>query len=140
MSCWAVPLRQRAQVLDDVDVLVGLLVDAIAGGLTRDGHEGRAVEVGVGDTRGEVGRSGPERRETHPRRAGQPTVGVGHEGSPLLVARGNEGDPRVGERVQDVQNLLAGQSEDVAHTLVLETLHDEIGGLHDRSARRSIPT
>ena len=56
-----VPLRQRAQVLDDVDVLVGLLVDAIAGGLTRDGHEGRAVEVGVGDTRGEVGRSGPER-------------------------------------------------------------------------------
>ena len=56
-----VPLRQRAQVLDDVDVLVGLLVDAIAGGLTRDGHEGRAVKVGVGDTGGEVGRSGPER-------------------------------------------------------------------------------
>src|SRR6266851_3047291 len=49
-----VPLRQWPQVLDDVDVLVGLLVDAVPGGLARDGHEGGAVEVGVGYARGEV--------------------------------------------------------------------------------------
>ncbi len=48
----------------------------------------------------------------------------------LLVARRNEGDPRVEEGIEDVQNLLAGQPEHVAHLLVLEALDDQVRGFH----------
>jgi hypothetical protein len=105
-------------------------VDAIAARLPRDRDEGRAVEVGVGDAGREVRRAGSERREADTRATGQAPVGVGHEGGPLLVPRRDEGDSRVQEGVQDVQDFLARQAEHVANLLVLETLDDQVGRFH----------
>ena len=117
-------------MLDDVHALMRFLVDAIAARLPGDRDQGRAVEVRVGDPRGQIGGARAEGRETHPWAAGQAPVCVGHERGPLLVARWHEGDPRVEERIEDVQDLLAGQAEDVLDLLVLEALDDQIRGLH----------
>ena len=133
-----VPLRQRAKMLDDVDVLVRFLVDAVTTGLPRDGDERRVIEVRIGDAGGEIGGARSERREAHAGAARQAAAGVGHEGSALLVARRDEADRRVGERIQDVENLLPGQAEDVPDALVLEAPHDQLRRLHRPT--RSRPT
>src|SRR5438093_645143 len=75
----------------------------------------------------------PRLRSAPPRSrapGGPAPVCVGHERGPLLGARRHEGDPRVEERIEDVQDLLAGQAEDVLDLLVLEALDDQIRGLH----------
>src|SRR5262249_51433623 len=69
-------------------------------------------------------------RQANTRAPGETAVGIGHEGRPLLVTRRNEGDAGAEERIQDVQDFLAGQAEDMAHPLVLEALDDEIGSFH----------
>jgi hypothetical protein len=117
-------------VLDDVDVLMRFLVDAIPARLPGDRHERRTVEVGIGHAGGEVGRAGPERREAHAGATGEPTAGVGHERRPLLVARRDEADARVGERVEDLDDLFARKAEHVPYAFVLETADDQLGRAH----------
>ena len=135
ISSAGVPLGQGPHRLDDVHVLVRLLVDAVAAALPGDGHQRRAVEVGVGDPGGEIGRAGAEGGQADPRAAGEPAPGVRHEGGPLLVPRGHELDPRVHQGVEDVEDLLAGDAEDVAHAFVLQTPRDDVGCLHVRLPR-----
>src|SRR5262249_32650300 len=125
-----VPLGERPEVLDDVDPLVGFLVNAIAPGLAGERDQRRAVEVRVGDAGGQIRGARPERGQTDAGAPRQAPVGGGHERGPLLVARRDEGDPRVEERIEDIQHLLARQAEDVAHAFVLEALDDQIRGLH----------
>src|SRR5499425_1577358 len=72
--------------------------------------------------------------------SGETAIGVGHESGALLVARRDKGDLRAQERIQDVQDLLPGQAEDVAHPLVLEALDDEIGSFHGHLGVSPIPT
>src|SRR5881296_1433759 len=67
-----VPLRQRTQVLDDVDVLMRLLVDPVAAGLAGDGDERCVVEIGVGNTGCQVGRARAEGGQAHARATRQP--------------------------------------------------------------------
>ena len=85
-----VPLRERPEDVDDVDELVRLLVQQIARELARDRHHRRAVEVGVGEPGGEVGRAGAERGQAHAGLAGEPAPHVGHERRALLVADRDE--------------------------------------------------
>ena len=132
-----VPLREGPERLHDVDVLVGLLVEEAAGELARDRHHGRPVEVRVGQARGEVRRAGPEGREAHARPAGQPPPDVRHEGRRLLVADRDEADGRVEEGVVQIERLLAGHAEDVAHALLLEAADEELGSGHGSPSRRA---
>ena len=124
-----VPLRHRPEHVDDVDDLVGLLVELVGGGLAGDGDDRRAVEVGVGDAGQEVRRAGPERRHRDGRAPREPAVDVGHERRALLVA-GRDVADRLGprERLEDVHRLLAGHREDVLAALRLEAGDEEVGG------------
>ena len=125
-----IPLGQRTHRLDDVHILMRFLVDAVPAALAGDGHQRRPVEVGIGDPGGEIGGARAQRREAHPRAAGEPAPGVRHEGGALLVPRGDELDPRIHQGVDDVEDLLAGHAEDVAHPLVLQTPRNDVAGLH----------
>ena len=89
---------------------------------------GRAVHVGVGDAGDEVGRARTERRHAHAGAAGQASVHVGHERRALLVVRGDELDRAVEQRIHHVDVLFAGNAEDVLDALVLEALHEQLGG------------
>lgn len=59
--------------------------------------------------------------------AGQAGPHVSHERRRLLVPDDNEGDRRPGERVIDVQCLLAGHTEDIAHAFSLEAADEQLG-------------
>ena len=89
-----VPLRDRAEELDQVDELVGLLVHPLEVGLAGQRDERRAVEEGVADGGDEVHRARPERAQADAGAAGQAPVHVGHVGPALLVANGDERTPR----------------------------------------------
>ena len=124
-----VPLRHRLHHPHDVDVLVALLVHLGEARLAGERDDRRAVQVGVGQAGDEVGRAGPERAETDAGPAGEAAVGVGHEGRPLLVPDGEEGDGLgVLDRLVQVERLLAGDPEDVPDALVLEAADEELCG------------
>ena len=125
-----VPLRERPEHVDDIDVLVRLLVEQVPGQLARDRHDRRTVEVRIGQAGREVRGARPERGQAHARATGQTTPDVRHERRRLLVPDRNERDGRAGERVVDVQRLLAGHAEDVAHTLALQTADQQLGSGH----------
>jgi len=80
-----VPLRDRPEHLDDVDDLVGLLVELVGRGLPRDRDHRRTVQVRVSDARQEVRGARAQRRQRHRRATSEPAVDVGHERGALLV-------------------------------------------------------
>jgi hypothetical protein len=125
-----VPFREGPECLDDVDELVGLLVEEAPRQLAGDRDDRRAIEIRVGQAGGEVRRPRPEGRQAHPRLAREPPPDVRHEGGRLLVADGDETDGRVEEGVVQVEGLLAGHAEDVAHALPLEAADQELGSGH----------
>ena len=100
-------------------------MDPVSRALSGDRHEGRTIEVRVGDAGGEIRRTGPEGGEAHTRTTRQPPVRVGHEGRALLVTRRDEADGGVDQGIDDVQDLLAGDAEHVLDALVLEATDDE---------------
>ena len=104
-----------------------LLVHPLEVGLAGERDDRRAVEEGVADRGHEVHRARAERAEADARAAGQPAVHVGHVGAALLVADRDERDARVGQRLVEVERLLARDPEDVPHALGLEALHEDIG-------------
>ena len=125
-----VPLGHRPQHLDGVDELVrGLLVHAGEAGLTGERDQGRVVEGRVADAGGQVAGAGTERGEADAGLAGEPAIGVGHEGRALLVP-GRHEDDQLGtvERLAEVERLLAGDAEDELDALVLEAVDEELGG------------
>ncbi len=121
-----VPLRDRPEELDEVDELVGLLVHPLEVGLARQRDERRAVEVGVADRGNEVHRAGAEGAQADAGPAGETAVHVGHVGAALLVAHGDERDRRVGQRLVEVERLLARDAEHVLDTLCFQALHEDI--------------
>ena len=108
-----VPFRHRAEQRDDVQMLVGFLVHSVVAGLAGERHQRRAVHVGIGHAGDEIRRAWPQRGEAHTRFAGQPAVHVRHERRALLMARHDEADGRVEQRVEQIHVLLAWHAEDV---------------------------
>ena len=113
-------LRQRLHDGHHVDDLeTGLL--AAPDRLLAGHHDHRhGSEMGVGRTRGQVQRTRSQGAEAHPGTAGEPSVGGGHERRGLFVAGENEFDARRAKRLDGVEVLLAGNTEDPLDALVLE--------------------
>ena len=107
---------------------MGLLVHPLDRALAREGDERRVVEVGIRDRGDEVQRSGPERAEADAGAPGQAADHVRHVGAALLLANGHERDRRMLQRVVEVERLLAGDAEHVAHAFGLEALDEDVGG------------
>src|SRR2546428_21990 len=120
------PLHRRAEEREQVEVLVGLLVKALGARLCGDGHERRVVHVGVGHAGQEVGRARAERREAKPGLAAEPPLHVRHERGTLLVARLQEADLRVEERVEQRERLLARYAEGPVDALALEAADEQL--------------
>ena len=125
-------LRDRPEEVDQVEVLVALLVQPGCGRLPGDGNHGGVIHVGVGHAGHQIGRPGPQRRQTDPRPAGQPAVHVGHEGCPLFVPGRDEADRAVEQDIENLDVLFAGQSKNGLHPLVFQTTNEQFGRLHRR--------
>ena len=124
----SVPLRDGAHDLENVDVLVRLLVHPFEVALSCEDDDGRSVEERVRHPRHEVGGARTERRQADARAPGEAAVRVGHERCRLLVTHRHERDRRARQRLVEVDGLLAGHAEHVAHALGLEARDEEIRG------------
>ena len=93
--------------------LMGLLVDPPQAHLGAEGHQRGAVRLGVGDPEQQVDGPGAEGGEANPRLAGDPAVHLGHEGGALLRAHQDKAHGRIVEGIHQVDDLLAGETEDV---------------------------
>ena len=113
---------------------MGLLVLAVLADLSRDRHQRGAVGGGVGDAELHVDGARPQRGRHHCRAAGDPPVHLGHERRGLLVAGEHVADlRRTGQRVDEVDVLLAGNAEDQGDALGLKALdHQLCGRAHRR--------
>ena len=125
-----VPLGHRFQHPDDVDELMGLLVDLVRAGLAGEGDHGRPIQEGIRDARHQVRGAGPQGGHRNGGPAGQPAMDVRHECRALLVAGRNVPDAGrlsggSGQGIQDVHGLLAGHREDVVAAFGREALDQE---------------
>ncbi len=109
-----------------IQVLVGSEVHAVRAHLAGYGHHRRAVGVGVGHAGYEVGGAGPQGRQAHAGLACEAAVHVCHEGRTLLVADGHELDAGLAQGLAYLQVLLAGNAEDVLHTLSLQAANQHL--------------
>ena len=135
-----VPLRDRLEHRDDVDVLVGLLVHALEVALAGERDERRAVQERVGHRGDEVRRARARACRGRRRRAGS----AGRTCRPCTrrPARGAPGRTSTLEsleRLVEVQRLLARDAEDVLDPLGLQALHEQIGRLALAHPATSIP-
>ena len=100
-------------------------------GRGEDDH-GRAVEIGVGDGRHQVGDARPDRADQDARRPRELRHRVGHEAARRLVLDQVKRDAGARERVHDRQHLAAGDAEGVPGPGLADALRDVVGdGRHE---------
>ena len=71
---------------------------------------------------------GPERPEADAGAPGEAPVHVGHVGPALLVSNRDEGDRGVGQRLVEIEGLLARDPEDVLDPFRLQALDEDVAG------------
>ena len=97
--------------------------------LAGDGHQRRAVQIGVGHAGNEVGGTGAEGGQADACPAGEPAVDIGHEGGTLLVPHRDESDVAVPDGEHQVQRLLTGDAEHHIDALRFQTVHEDLRGV-----------
>jgi hypothetical protein len=107
---------------------VRLLVDPVEADLRRQRDQRGGVGLGVGNPELQVDRPGPEGGRTDARAARQPAGDLGHERGGLLVAGEDVADRRAAQGVDEVDVLLAGDTEDEPHALRLQAVDEQVGG------------
>jgi hypothetical protein len=111
---------------------MALFVHAGRRRLPGDGHQRRAIHIGVGHAGDQVGGAWSQSSQAHAGTAGEPAIHVGHEGRSLLVARGDETDAALRQRIHDVDVLFPRNAEDVVHALVFQAAYQELSCVHAR--------
>ncbi len=122
-----VPLNDRPENADEIDVLVGLFVHALEVRLAGQGDQWGTVQERIRHGGEQVGGAGADRPEAHTSPASQAAVGVGHVGPALLMTNRYELDRRRSSQgFVEVERLLARNPEHVADPLGLEALDEHI--------------
>jgi hypothetical protein len=128
------PLPERDAALGDRREQRALVEDLMRVGRRGARVEGRgehdhrrAVEIGVGDGRHQVGDARPDRADQDTRRPRELRHRVGHEATRRLVLDEVKRDAGARERVHDGQHLAAGDTEGVPGSGLADSLRDVIG-------------
>ena len=126
-------------VLVQVHFLVGVAAVVVGRHVAGDHDHRDRVQGGVGHAGGGVGQSRPEVREQHARLARGARVAVRGMGGHLLVARGDEPDPALSQRVQEGDHGVPAQAEDHLDPQAFQVFGQQIGrDARLRPARRPI--
>ena len=118
--------EQRVVVDPHLDAAPELLGDKIAG--ERD-HR-RAVEESAADAGREVGRAGPERRDSEARLAGHPPGDVGGETRRAFMGGEDEIDPALAHRFHQREHVAARNAEAAVDAGRLERRDDQVSIVH----------
>ena len=108
------PLGEAADGRHLVDLLERLVAEVVALDLADDGEHRGGILAGRVDADGQVAGADGARGQARRGATGQLPVGLGHERGRALVARGDDPDAGVAERVEQPEERLAGDGEGVA--------------------------
>ena len=109
---------------------MGLFIDPAQAHLGAEGHQRGAVRLGVGHPEQQVDGPGAEGGEADPRLAGDPAVHVGHEGGRLFRTHQDKAHGGLVEGIHQVDDLLAGEAEDVLYPFILQAPGNELRHVH----------
>ena len=113
-------LGQRLERGHDIDDLESGLAARHDSLLSRDHHHRHGTEQRIGRARGEIQRARPQCGQAHPRLAGEPAVGCGHERCALFMPGHDQLDGRLAQALDHVEIFLAGNAEDAVDAFVLQ--------------------
>ena len=128
-------------VLVEVDLLVRVAAEVVRRHVAGDHDHRDRIERRVGDAGARVGQPRTEVRQQHAGLAGRARVAVGGVGRHLFVARRDEPDAALPERVEQRDDRVPAQAEDHLDAEALEILGQQVRGdpgLASPSAVRSM--
>ena len=123
-------LGERLHRRDHVDDLEPRLARGHDGLLAGDHDHRHGAEMGIGRAGREVQGPRSEGGDAHAGTPGEPPVRRRHEGRRLLVAGQDELDAGASERLDHIEVLLARNTENAVHALVLECCDQQVGSFH----------
>ncbi|MCW2901414.1 MAG: hypothetical protein JWO67_3679 [Streptosporangiaceae bacterium] len=125
------PLGDRLEEPHEVDLLEGLAVRDRVGHLADQGEHGHGLGLCVVDADRQVRGTGTTGGQADPDPAARPGIAVRHEGGDLLMADRDVADARLErQRVDQVHDRRARQSEDMLDALAPQRLHSRLGSVH----------
>ncbi len=127
----SVPLRDRSEQPQHVDVLVRLPMDLREIRLGRDRDERSPVEEGVRYTGHEIRGSGSQRGEAQSGPAGEAAVHIRHEGGRPLVSRQDEANRAAAQAVHELHVLLSRDPEGETDPFAFEAGDEKFRGVHE---------
>ena len=111
-----------------VEILVAGELHPVGAHLSRDGHQRRTVQIGIGHTGDKVGRAGAEGGQADAGPAGQTAIDIGHKSRTLLVAHRDKADLAVPDGKHQVKCFLARNAEHHIDALSFQTVHQHLRG------------
>ena len=123
-------LHDRQCHANHVRLLEGTAADHRLGHLAGDGDQGTGIDIGVGDGRHQVGRTGTASRHAHAGPAGGSGVAFGSEASALFVTGQDGANLRLRERLVDLHARAAGVGENDLAALALQRLDKDVAPKH----------
>ena len=125
-------LEQRVMVDPHLDAPAELVGVQVAG----DGDHRRAVEPGVADAGGKIGRAGAERGDAQPGLAGHAAGDVGGEARRALMRGEHELDAALAHGLHQRQHVAARDAEAAVDAGGFEGCDDQIGIVHGKTVPR----
>ena len=121
-----------------IDFLMGVFAEVVAGDIAGNYHHGDAVQGGIGDAGGRVGHPGPQMAHDHGSLAGDTRIAIGRMGGNLFVPHIDEVDGAIFQGRQYGDIRVPAQTEDVFNAAVFQILHQLMGYeiFHMRSSLR----
>ncbi len=125
-----VVLGHRLRDSRDIRLLKGVRAGGLAGDRAGDRQDRHRIQVGVGQSRDQVGRPGTRRRQHDARQAGCLGIAFGRVGRALLVARQDAGKMKLMDRVKQDDDGAAGVAEGMLDALAQQKIDDRFSSVH----------
>ena len=120
------PLGHRGEHRDQIDALMGLLVDPAQPDLRRQGDQRRAVGIGIGRAQEQVDRARSECGRADAGPTSDAAEDLGHERRRLLVPHQHVADGRPRKGLGEVDVLFSGYPEHTGDPFVLQAVYEEL--------------
>ena len=111
-----------------IQVLMAGQLHLVGAHLAGNGHQRRAIQIGIGHAGDQIGGTGTQCGKTDAGPAGETAVDICHKSGALLMAHRNKTNMAVTDGEHQVQCLFAGDAKHNIDTFGFQTVHQDLGG------------
>ena len=111
-----------------IQVLMAGQLHLVGAHLAGNGHQRRAIQIGIGHAGDQIGGTGTQCGKTDAGPAGETAVDICHKSGALLMAHRNKTNMAVADGEHQVQCLFAGDAKHNIDTFGFQTVHQDLGG------------